>query len=157
MSTKPELATPLKENQLLAIEGKILFSVDGRRKDEKKRALSQAAYSRTVRGSSKDGWSSSEITQSSLNSCNSWLTSSPDAFKGKKVGDRPRRAFTLQYSLSMICYGLIQGWLISSRPPALRLGALPSDPVLTQSLHSLFIVVFVLGPASFGVVLLPRI
>lgn len=46
---------------------------------------------------------------------------------------------------------------MSSRPPALRLGALPSDPVLTQSLLSLFVVVFVLGPASFGVVLLPRI
>jgi hypothetical protein len=46
---------------------------------------------------------------------------------------------------------------MSSRPPALRLGALPSDPVLTQSLLSLFAVVFVLGPASFGVVLLPRI
>ena len=45
---------------------------------------------------------------------------------------------------------------MSSRPPALRLGALPSDdhPVLTQSLLSLFAVVFVLGPASFGVVVL---
>lgn len=44
---------------------------------------------------------------------------------------------------------------MSSRPPALWLGALPSDPVLTQSLLSLFAVVF--GPASFGVVVLPRI
>ncbi|KAI5664277.1 hypothetical protein M9H77_23600 [Catharanthus roseus] len=100
---------------------------------------------------------SSETTQSSLNSCTSRLTSSPDAFKGKKVGGRPRRAFTLQDSLSIICYGLIQGWLMSSCPPTLRLGALPSDPVLTQSLLSLFVVVFVLSPAIFGVFLLPRI
>ncbi|KAI5653616.1 hypothetical protein M9H77_30803 [Catharanthus roseus] len=75
-----------------------------RRNDEKKRAPSQAAYSRTVRRSSKasqkdkngeslplrkeelqrmDGVPG-ETTQSSLNSCTSRLTSSPDTFKGKK-------------------------------------------------------------------------
>ncbi|KAI5672943.1 hypothetical protein M9H77_13307 [Catharanthus roseus] len=37
-----------------------------------------------------------ETTQSSLNSCTSRLTSSPDVFKGKNVGGKPRRAFTLQ-------------------------------------------------------------
>ncbi|KAI5681658.1 hypothetical protein M9H77_02886 [Catharanthus roseus] len=142
MSTKPELATPLKENQLLAIERKILFSVNGRRKDEKKRALSQAAYSRTVRGSSKMDGVSGKITQLSLNSCTSRLMSSLDTFKGKKVGA-----------------GLERPLLYRTAPilSALRLGALPSDPVLTQSFLSLFVVVFVLGLASFGMVLLLRI
>jgi len=44
-----------------------------------------------------------ETTQSSLNYCTSRLTSSPDAFKGKRVGGRPRRAFTLQV-LSRACF-----------------------------------------------------
>ncbi|KAI5665275.1 hypothetical protein M9H77_24598 [Catharanthus roseus] len=39
-----------------------------------------------------------EFRAKQLNSCTSRLTSSPDAFKGKKIGGRPRRAFTLQDS-----------------------------------------------------------